>query len=90
MITEQLTKNAPVFYVFEVPSKADPTKLEYQVKRGFYVRSVETDTTTAYVLSPFAGGAIRPSKQIESKYVFSTEEEATACAEALTAAAENN
>lgn len=83
MINKQLTKNDPIFYVVDLPSKAASNESTYQVKPGFFLRTIENDDGIVYVVSPMGSGVFRISKQLDPKYVFLTEEEANAFVEGL-------
>lgn len=87
MVNTQLTRKDPVFWVVKKPV-VDPAVQEFQVKKGFYMYTIESDNKVQHVVSPLVSGLI--VKPIDAEYVFLTEEEATACAEALTAAAAEN
>jgi hypothetical protein len=83
MINKQLTKNDPIFYVVNLPSKAASNESTYQVKHGFFLRTVETNGNIVYVVSPMSSGVFRATRQVDSKHVFLTEEEANAFVEDL-------
>lgn len=76
MINKQLTKNDPIFYVVDLSSKTTSNGSTYQVKQGFFMRTSEDNGNIIYVVSPMSSGVFRATKQIDSKYVFLTEEEA--------------
>lgn len=83
MINKQLTKNDPIFYVVDLPSKEASNESIYQIKHGFFLRTVENDDNIVYVVSPMSSGIFRATRQIDPKYAFLTEEEANAFVEDL-------
>lgn len=88
MVNTQLTRKDPVFWVVKKPVM-DPAVQEFQVKKGFYMYTIETEGKVQHVVSPLESGLL--VKPIDEEYVFLTEEEATACVAALnTTASETN
>lgn len=88
MVNTQLTRKDPVFWVVKKPV-IDPAVQEFQVKKGFYMSTIEMAGKVQHVVSPLESGLI--VKPIDEEYVFLTEKEAIACVEALnTAASETN